>query len=121
MTERKSLAVVRSYSELIAALRARRDELEVTHETIDDVSGVASGYTSKVLGPKTGSTHAKRPSQRNLGPVSLGLLLGALGLALVVVEDPAAMVRVRGRLVKRRYRPSHPRRRELSASAAHPT
>ena len=72
------LATVRNYDDLVAAIRARRDELEVTHETIDTVSGVASGYASKLL--------ADPPIKRR-GMISLSAVLGALGLMLVVVED----------------------------------
>jgi len=52
-----------------------------------------TGYASTLLAP--------RPRKR-IGPMSLGALLGALGLALVVVEDAAALARVRSRLVPRR-------------------
>jgi hypothetical protein len=90
--EPKLLATVRDYDELIAAIRTRRDELQVTHETI----GIPSGYASKLL---------TDPPIKRMGMISLGPMLGALGLMLVVVEDPAALSRVRGRLVNRRYPP----------------
>jgi hypothetical protein len=88
----KQLAVVHDYDELIAAIRARRDELEVTHATLDHVSGLASGHTSKLF---------CIPPIKRLGMISLGAMLGSVGLMLVVVEDPAALARVSGRLVKR--------------------
>jgi hypothetical protein len=72
-------APIRSMPELIEALRARRDALNISHETIDSIAGLQSGYTSKLLAPKP---------IKNLGPMSFGSLLGALGLAVVVVEDP---------------------------------
>ncbi len=78
-------APIRSMPELIAALRARRDALNISHETIDSIAGLQSGYTSKLLAPKP---------IKNLGPMSFGSLLGALGLAVVVVEDPSQVVRV---------------------------
>jgi len=43
------LAIVHDYDDLVAAIRARRDELQVTHMTIDDVSGIQPGYASKLL------------------------------------------------------------------------
>lgn len=71
--------------ELVDALRHRRDELNISHETIDQIAGYQSGYTSKLLAP--------RPI-KNLGPMSFGSLLGALGIAVMVVPDPAACARV---------------------------
>lgn len=78
-------APIRSMPELIEALRARRDALNISHETIDSIAGLQSGYTSKLLAPKP---------IKNLGPMSFGSLLGALGLAVVVVEDPGMCERV---------------------------
>lgn len=86
-------APIRSMPELIEALRARRDALNISHETIDSIAGLQSGYTSKLLAPKP---------IKNLGPMSFGSLLGALGLAVVVVEDPAAVVRVEKHWQKRK-------------------
>src|SRR5206468_2426011 len=78
MAEPKHLATVRDYDELVAAVRARVAELNITHANVDDVSGVPGGYASKLL---------CNPPMRTMGRVSLGLMLGALGLKLLVVED----------------------------------
>lgn len=76
---------IRSMPELVQALRDRRDALNISHETLDSIAGLQSGYTSKLLAPKP---------IKNLGPMSFGSLLGALGLAVVVVEDAAMCERV---------------------------
>jgi hypothetical protein len=39
-------APIRSQSELLDAIRARRDELNISHETIDNIAGFQAGYTS---------------------------------------------------------------------------
>lgn len=78
-------APIRSMPELVQALRDRRDALNISHETIDSIAGLQSGYTSKLLAPKP---------IKNLGPMSFGSLLGALGLAVVVVEDQTMCERV---------------------------
>lgn len=78
-------APIRSMPELVQALRDRRDELNISHETIDSIAGLQSGYTSKLLAPKP---------IKNLGPMSFGSILGALGLAVVVVPDPQAEAKV---------------------------
>lgn len=84
-------APIRSMPELVNGIRTARDEREVTHEVIDNISGVQSGYTSKVLA-----------GIKNPGPVSLFPLLGALGKALVIVDDPEQIKLVEGRWQKRK-------------------
>jgi hypothetical protein len=86
-------APIRSMSELLAALCARRDELNISHETIDGIAGLQAGYTSKLLAPTP---------IKNLGPMSFGALLGALGMALVAVPDPDAVAAVEKRWQKRK-------------------
>jgi hypothetical protein len=81
---------------LLEIVRSRRDALNVSHETIDHLAGFPAGYTSKLLSPVP---------MRGISHMSLGGLLGALGLALVVVEDTAAASRVRRRWTPRK-RPS---------------
>jgi hypothetical protein len=43
------VASVSHYHELINAVRDRIVELDITHETLDAVAGLQSGYTSKLL------------------------------------------------------------------------
>ena len=92
MDERR-IAVVSTYDELIAAFRARADELKVTRETLDSVSGLQAGYSGKLLAPVP---------MKSLGRVSLGPMLQAMGLAIVLVEDPEAMRRFAGQHSERR-------------------
>ena len=89
----RELGTARSYDDLHSILRARVEELNVSRLTLDAVSGTASGYCSKILAP----SQVKR-----LGAISLPSILGALGLCLVVCEDPEALERVKSRLVQRR-------------------
>jgi hypothetical protein len=88
---------IRSYADLLVTLRARRDELRVSHETIDEVAGLQPGYASKLLAPN--------PTRR-LGYLSLGLMLGGLGLRMTIGEDAEALARIRRRLeVRKRWVP----------------
>ena len=87
---RRYLAEIHDYQAVHGALRARADELNISRETIDSVAGLQSGYCGKLLGP--GMT-------RSFGPVSLGLLLRALGVKLLLVEDAEALEKVKNRLV----------------------
>lgn len=57
--------------------------------TIDEISGLQSGYSAKLLAPIP---------MRNLGRVSLGALLGALALKMIVVKDKEAQAKIEGRL-----------------------
>lgn len=99
-------APIRSQAELLDAIRARRDELNISHETIDNIAGLQSGYTSKLLAPQP---------IKNLGPMSMGPLLGALGVALMLIEDDEQIDRVSSRWQKRK------RPQKIAAlSIAHP-
>jgi hypothetical protein len=90
------LARVLDYGGLIAALRARTDFLNVSRSEIDRISGLMPGYTAKLL---------TVPPMRGLGPISLGAILSALGLALLVVEDADTTHRFTTKLAKRRRPP----------------
>jgi hypothetical protein len=87
------IAIVRDYAGLLAVIRARRAALDVSLETVDEVSGFCSRYCSKLL---------TDPPMKRMGIMSLGAMLGTLGLALAVIEDPEALARVRDRLIKKR-------------------
>jgi hypothetical protein len=89
------LATIRSYEELVAALRERAEALAVSGATLDEVCGFSDRYASKVLGLHPG---------RALGPMSLTGLLGGLGAVLILCEDEEALAKVQGRLVKRQRR-----------------
>jgi hypothetical protein len=89
------LAIVTDYRGLVAALRQRIVELGTGMESVDEVAGLPARYTSKLL-----STNV-RPGKPNLGPISLGPLLKALGLKLALVADEDALAEVRDRLPQR--------------------
>src|SRR5947209_5634308 len=85
--------LITDYPALIQAFRDRRDELDLSHELIGEIGGLQSGYAGKLLAPKP---------IKNLGPMSFGAMLGALGVALVMVEDLEAAARVKERWTKRK-------------------
>ena len=107
---------IRSYAALVGALVARRDSLGIAQETVDAVAGFSDRYTAKI---EAGTKRA--------GKVTLGLLLGALGLKLTVSEDREALKRVRAMFKQRtprpRWRDPAPlivKRGGLARSASHP-
>jgi hypothetical protein len=91
----KPLATARTYDELILGLRKRADELKISRETIDAISGLQSGYAGKLLAPVP---------IRTLSRVSLGAMLGSLGLKIILVEDAETLAKIEKRLMKRRRR-----------------
>lgn len=87
------LAEARNYTEFMGALRARADQLQVARTGIDDLmKTLPDGYASKLL---------SAVPVKNLGPISMGPLLGALGLKVLVVEDVEAMAQITRKMVKR--------------------
>jgi hypothetical protein len=91
----RQLAVIRSYADPRQVLSRRAHDLDVSRLVLDEVAGMPSGYCGKLLG---------KGQVKTLGPVSMGPILGALGLVLVVVEDTEQLERVRPKLTKRKIR-----------------
>jgi len=94
--------LIASYDELVAAIRDRIDELNISRNEIDRQAGLSSGHSGKLLGAK----QAKR-----FGSVSLGPMLGAVGCKLLLVEDPDQTAKIRARAEPRhveqvRYKPA---------------
>lgn len=90
---------IRTMPELIEALKQRARELNIAYGTIDEVAGLPDRYTSKLFAPTP---------IKNLGPMSFGAVLGALGVTVVLVEDQEQCRRVSGRWTKRKRTASIP-------------
>src|SRR5262249_48370763 len=100
------------YASLTAALRTRVHDLGTTLDAVDEVAGLPARYTAKVLGV--------RPA-RSFGLISLGPILGALGVKLAVVVDEEALAKIRHRLTPSRLsqkRRAAQRRKLMEAAAA---
>jgi hypothetical protein len=90
---------IRSKAELLDVLRDRREELNLSFATLNELAGLGDGYAEKLLSP--------RPSKQ-LGPDSLwGVLVAlALGIAqVIIVEDPEQAARISGRWKPRKRAP----------------
>ena len=99
--------LVTGMPELVDVMRRRREALGISFETLDQIAGVDDRYAAKVLSPKP---------LRGLGYMSMGPLLGAMGLALVVIENPEQIARVRHLWIPRK-RPQRVQTDALSPSA----
>jgi hypothetical protein len=95
----RRLAAVTSYDDLVIALRARVDELQISRALVDEISGLPLGLTGKVLG----IAQVKR-----LGWESLWLVTATLGLRLVLEIDEELTAEM-----QRRYEPRHDRHRRV--------
>ncbi|MBN9053123.1 MAG: DNA-binding protein [Rhizobiales bacterium] len=74
---------ITSYDELVQAMIAQRERLKMSLMDVDARSGMQEGYTSKL-------ENYRRPQGRGMGPETFPLWLGALRLAVVLVELPRA-------------------------------
>jgi hypothetical protein len=86
------IAEVNSYGQMLAALRARVNELQINGERFDEYAGLPRGYLSKLIGAKP---------IRRLGMTSFAPVLAGLGLRLLIIEDQEATERLKNRLPPR--------------------
>jgi hypothetical protein len=100
-----------SMTGVLDAIRARRDELNLSHEAIDALCGFPSGYTSKLLAPVP---------IRGVSHMSLTAILGALALGLVVVEDTGQRQIIEGRWQPRKRAPNRKLTGALLATVSEP-
>jgi hypothetical protein len=76
------------YGTLIESCRVRCDQLALSRAELDRLSGLPDGYSAKLLG-----RDGCGPRQKRVWPVSLDVMLRALGLAVILIEDEAATAR----------------------------
>jgi hypothetical protein len=93
-------ATATDYPALLAAIKKRLGELNVSLECIDSIAGLSERYFGKLT---------CNPPIRYLSTFSMFLVLQALGLKIALVYDPEALQRVQSRLICRSPRYSKPR------------
>ena len=94
-------AECRDYEDLRSALRARAEQLDISRLEIDRISGLPNGYAGAVL---------SETSRKRLGWHNITAMLSALGVKLMLVEDPEAVARFTSRAEKRVPNMSHTER-----------
>lgn len=77
-------ALASDYDAFRAAIRARVEQLNISRLCLDNVAGVPSGYTSKLLAPC---------GRKKIGQFSLELMLKAVGLKMVLIDDREALAK----------------------------
>jgi hypothetical protein len=85
-------SAVRSYDDLIIAIRAVKEFLGLSNETVEEIAGLTRGHFDKMFGPSR---------EKKMGPQTLPLILGALGIRLRVEIDPEQAKRVASRWIRR--------------------
>jgi hypothetical protein len=78
--------VVFDYRALVDAFRERSDQLEMTRLELDRLSYLAPGHSGRLLSPNS----INNKNSRGFGIKSLGDMMQALGLIIMLVEDPGA-------------------------------
>lgn len=73
------IAIVRSLDGLRHAIADWCEQIHMTRAQLDAEAGLADGHSSKLLA---------RRARKRLGPVSLGRVLEAAGLLLILARDP---------------------------------
>lgn len=72
------------YLDVIRGLRERADQLQISRNSIDEISGLSDGYAAKLL---------SIPPVKTIGMMSMAPLFETLGVRLILVEDTAATAR----------------------------
>jgi hypothetical protein len=95
MNDAPVLGEATDHESLVCLLAARKEQLGISNELLDDVALLSSGHVSKILGPRR---------ERGLTSITIDALLGALAVRLVVVEDEAQALVMKGRWEGRDHR-----------------
>jgi hypothetical protein len=82
----------------MAAIRKRIDELGLSHETVEAISGAQNGYISKIIGSPCS------PPAKRVQLYLACILIEALGLEIRLYENPQAMERLARRFEKRKLK-----------------
>lgn len=90
--EHRPLALVKDWHEFRQVLRDRREELKVSCATLGAIGGFSDGEAGRLIGPA---------APQDFGHISFPAMLAALGIAILVVEDAAALALIKDRLVPR--------------------
>ena len=99
-----ALGVARSFDDVRRIVAEHCERIGMTRGELDAEAGLADGHAGKLLA---------RRARKRLGPVSLGRVIAAAGLVLIVALDPDAPPRASTAATK--PRPLHWRHRRDSA------
>jgi hypothetical protein len=78
---------IQSHRALVETCRQRADELAISRLELDRLAGLTEGYSGKLLG------NGKGKDPKRMWTFAFEAMLGALGLQVILIEDPAATAR----------------------------
>lgn len=111
MTAPRILATVADELDLVRILRDRVDQLNVSRRELSVESGLSEALAEKLL---------CLPPMKYFGEKSFWNICESLGLAVMIVEDPAATARFAERMAKRTTNKAKRRSRALAMSGRIP-
>jgi hypothetical protein len=94
-TPDRAIARIDSYESLLAACRAQVQALGINYQILDLMAGYADGYATKLLGPSEYCSTGGRRTKRHFSPESFNAYVEALGVDLLMVENPAKVAKLR--------------------------
>lgn len=80
----KERSIIRTYDDLLLALRKRREDLGMSTFDLEQESGLQSGYVTKI---ENAFTNNKSKSARFMGALSFELMLKGLGIGIAVIDN----------------------------------
>src|SRR5215813_12062257 len=83
---------VTGLADVLHALRARAEEIDIGRLTIDELAGLSLGHASKVLAD---------PPMKRMSVDTVTVIAPAMGLKLLLVKDPDATAKMQRRWTKR--------------------
>ena len=92
MNEQIPIGECNDYIGFHRILRNRKETLKISNSTLDTIAGTNDGYAGKLLSD---------PPNKKMGIITFGLILQALGLKILIVEDEKMMQRLATRMVER--------------------
>jgi hypothetical protein len=98
------IAIVRTFNDLHRALRKRVDQISMSQEKLEEISGI--DWVDKIL--------CNPPQRRPKLPNAL-VLVQSLGMMFVLIEDPEAMARIASGIGSRTHRRDIPPRAQIAA------
>ena len=89
------IATIQSYDDLLAACRRQVARLGINYQILDIAAGFGDGYSTKLFALSEYSSKGGRRSKRHFSPESFDAYVEALGVDLVMVENPEKVAKLR--------------------------
>src|SRR5690348_6293993 len=92
MSDSEPIGEFNDYSGFQRLMRARKEALQISNETLDALAGTFEGHAGKMLAD---------PPSKNMGILTLGLLMQGLAVKGVLTVDEEQLRRIEARMAQR--------------------